>query len=257
MVSESEGYRPSAAVGLGPIHLRLLDGFELTVHRRPVELPPVAQRLVAYLALQDRPISRSVLAGRLWPDTTDAKAATNLRAALSKVNTRSGRLLATTPSMVGVHEAVEVDVRTGRTAAHQLLGGAASLPDGPLPDGVDHRLFAGLLLPELDDAWVVIEREQLRQLFLHALEQLSHRLIGAGRGASAVLAALVAVAADPLRESATRALIRAHLAEGNCVEAWRAFDTYRDVADVELGLTPSAELVRLIGADLAGRRVIR
>ena len=40
-------------------------------------------------------------------------------------------------------------------------------------------------------------------------------------------AAMFAVGIEPLRESAQRVLIEAHLAEGNLVEARRAFVTYR------------------------------
>jgi DNA-binding SARP family transcriptional activator len=53
---------------------------------------------------------------------------------------------------------------------------------------------------------------------------------------------MTAVGIEPLRESAQRVLIEAHLAEGNLVEARRAFMRYRDLVADELGVLPSREL---------------
>jgi len=228
--------------------IRLLGGFELVTDGEAVELPPIAQRLVAYVALQERPIARTVLAGSLWPETSDAKAATNLRAVLTRVKSRGGDVIASTKSSVAIDPSVHVDVHQASRLARCLLAAEAD------PSTIDHRAFTGVLLPEIIDSWVIIEREQLRQLFVHALERLSERLVGVGHSDRAIHAALAAVNVDPLRESSTRVLIQAHLAEGNWGEAWRAFDIYRETAEIELGIPPSAELTRLIGADLAERR---
>jgi DNA-binding SARP family transcriptional activator len=68
---------------------------------------------------------------------------------------------------------------------------------------------------------VLVERERFRQLRLHALEALCRRLTGDGLHAEAVDAGIAAIAAEPLRESAHRALMSAHVAEGNRGEAMR------------------------------------
>jgi len=91
-----------------------------------------------------------------------------------------------------------------------------------------------------------MERERYRQLRMHALEILCVRLSGAGRHGEAVEAGLAAVSGEPLRESAHRVLIGAHLAEGNRCEAIRQFDRYRGVLQRELGLEPSPEIAALI-----------
>jgi DNA-binding SARP family transcriptional activator len=67
-------------------------------------------------------------------------------------------------------------------------------------------------------------------------------------------AALVALRADRLRESAHRALIRVHLAEGNIAEALRSYDACCSTMLRELGLGPSRHTVELMsGARRAGR----
>ncbi len=105
---------------------------------------------------------------------------------------------------------------------------------------------AGELLPDWYDDWVMFERERLRQLRLHALEILCRRLAAAGSFGPAVDAGLAAVLGEPLRESAQRVLIEAHLAEGNRSEAIRQYNSYRVRLYAELGLQPSPSLRRLV-----------
>ena len=79
-----------------------------------------------------------------------------------------------------------------------------------------------------------------------ALDALALKLAAAGRFGDAVAAALAAVRAEPLRESATAALIRVHLAEGNQSEALRAFQRYEALLASELGVDPTPALRTLL-----------
>ena len=57
---------------------------------------------------------------------------------------------------------------------------------------------------------------------------------------------MAVIAVDPLRESAQRLLVQAHLAEGNVGEALRCYQRYRALAEYELQVEPSAELTALL-----------
>jgi DNA-binding SARP family transcriptional activator len=98
--------------------------------------------------------------------------------------------------------------------------------------------LSGELLPGWSDAWVVVERERLRNRRLHALEKLSALLSRDGNHAAAIDAALAALAADPLRETAHRALIQALLGEGNRAEAERHWRVYRRLIREHYQLEP-------------------
>jgi DNA-binding SARP family transcriptional activator len=65
-----------------------------------------------------------------------------------------------------------------------------------------------------------------------------------------VEAGLAAVRAEPLRESAHRTLVRAHLAEGNRFEANRQYHNCRRLLQAELGLEPSRGLRELIAQEI-------
>jgi DNA-binding SARP family transcriptional activator len=58
--------------------------------------------------------------------------------------------------------------------------------------------------------------------------------------------AMTAVRADVLRESAHRAVIRIHLAEGNVAEALHAYRHCSALLDREFGLSPSRETAELV-----------
>lgn len=230
--------------------VRLLSGFELVVDGAPVDVPSSAQRVVAYLALQARPQQRSTVASSLWLDLTDARAAANLRAALWRLDDVRDRVVEARADRLGLTPGVDVDVADAVIAARGLLD-AASHDSGPPehlgPCAVQLDLLSRDLLPDWDEDWILFERERLRQLRIHAMEAMSSALRLGGRHAEAVEAGLAAVEADPLRESAQRVLIEAHLAEGNLGEARRQFDSFRCLLAHELGVEPSPRLSALVG----------
>jgi DNA-binding SARP family transcriptional activator len=136
---------------------------------------------------------------------------------------------------------IDVDVDAAVAEAQSLLD-----PNGrecPSPRAV---LLRKDLLPDWYDDWVTLDRERFRQLRMHALERLCERLTQAKRFGEAIEAGLEAARVEPLRESAQRAIIRVHLAEGNRSEALQHYLHYRKLLHDELGLEPSPEMAALI-----------
>lgn len=230
-----EGQRTS------PIQLSLLRGFELRVGERPVQFISSAQRLVAFLALKDKPIGRGYVAGVLWPETTTDRANANLRSSLWRAQRSCRQLVATTGQRLALTPWVAVDIRSAIAFARRVLDQMTTVNDlGSWSD------LAADLLPDWYDDWVLVERERYHQLRLHALEATCERLTAAGRFGDAIDAGLAAVRAEPLRESAHQILIKAHLAEGNRCEAVRQYQRCRQVLFHELGLEPSPTLRALL-----------
>jgi DNA-binding SARP family transcriptional activator len=69
-----------------------------------------------------------------------------------------------------------------------------------------------------------------------------------GRYGAAVLAGQAALDREPLRESAHRALMKVHLAEGNAVEVIRRYRQYEAMAARDLGVGPSEMMRSLLSA---------
>ena len=220
----------------------MLGSFGLTLNGDSVRLPMTAQRLLAFLALQDRPLLRAHVAGSLWPDTTERRAGANLRSTLWRLGEACPALLTVEGASLELAPSVEVDVRHGIALTRRLLARPPSQMEAEAPE----VLFRDIL-PDWSDDWVILEREHYRQLRLHALESLCAQMTTLGKFPEAVEAGLAAVAAEPLRESAHRTLIAAHIAEGNRGEAARQYGLFRRLLREELGLDPSdlmKELVR-------------
>ncbi|RBQ15002.1 transcriptional regulator [Spongiactinospora rosea] len=225
--------------------LRLLKGFVLLVGDHRVALSSSAQRLLAFLALQDRPRTRTYVAGTLWPEATAARANANLRSSLWRALRTGHRVIEASAHEMALATNINVDIHDAVTRAHRLLD-KSSLCDDILDRRTRDDLSADLLPEWSDNEWVLIEQEQYHQLRLYALEAMARRLTAAGRHGEAVAAALSAVRAEPLRESAHRVLIDAHLAAGNRAAAQRQYEQCRRVLLDELGLEPSDALRHLV-----------
>jgi DNA-binding SARP family transcriptional activator len=227
--------------GPGGIRLSLLDGFELCCDDRVVSLPLGSQRLVAFLALHDRALTRLYVAGALWLDASEGRSRANLRSALWRVGQPGAPIVEASATHLRLGREVVVDLTSLVTAARDRLAERTAAAGD-----VDAASLSGDLLPDWYDDWVLTERERVSELRLHALEALAERLTESGSYGRAVEAAMAAVRAEPLRESAQRALIRVHLAEGNRCEALRRYRTYRARLWDELGLEPSPQMEELV-----------
>jgi DNA-binding SARP family transcriptional activator len=222
--------------------VRLLGAFELSVAGDPVTVPAAVQRAVAYLALRGR-CGRSRLAGTLWPDAAEMRAKANLRTGMWRINQVAPGIVVSRHDVLELADDVNVDVARLVVAARAVLEGAPGASQEPMLQYVE-----GDLLPDWSDEWLVVERERLRQLRLHVLETQAGRLAAEGLFGMAMEAALAALQTDPLRESAHRAVIRIHLAEGNLAEAVNAYRQCRALLARDVGVAPSSETTRLISA---------
>lgn len=222
------------------VSMRLLGHFVLAVGDESVALPAGPQRVAAYLALRGV-TSRGRLAGELWPEATQDRAMGCLRTAIWRANRAVPGLVVATGGALDLDPRVEVDVRQVLVAAGTLLTAAAPPPPRAAPPAVE-------LLPTWEDDWLVHDRERVRQLQLHLLETGAHRLAEAGDFALALEWALGALRADPLRETAHRAVIAVHLAEGNLTEARRAYDACADLLRRELGVLPTPRTAQLLAS---------
>ena len=231
----------------------LLDGFSLRLEDGPRggsdAVPRGVQRLVARLGLSHRP-ARTAIAGQLWPDVPEAHAHGSLRSALWRVQRLAPGLVQVSGDSLSLADDVKVDVR-------ELVGWARRVFDPRVRldemSALDLPL-RGELLPGWYDDWVLLERERLRQIHMHALEALADRFADAGRYGEAVQAAHAAVAVEPLRESAHRLVVRVHLAEGNVVEAMAAFESFQAMLAEELGVAPTQRMRELVGRFPRSRR---
>jgi DNA-binding SARP family transcriptional activator len=217
-----------------PRRLQLLGHFRLTHDDAPVRVSVGGQRLLAFLAVSDGPQRREHVAWSLWASQSDGRALASLRTALWRLPRPGGRpLFCDVDNDLELAADVDVDWRRCTDVAGEVIDGGR-WPDTELLDALRADL-----LPSWYEEWLGGEQERFRQVRLHALEAASHRLLDEGATFAALCAGLAAVSCEPLRESAHRCVIAAHLAEGNTSEATRQCDRYLDSL-TGAGLRPHA-----------------
>lgn len=203
--------------------IRLIGGFTLVLPAGRLTLAESLQRLIAFVALRG-PTPRPAIAGTLWPATCDDRSMASLRTAVWRLRRKVPGLLVSAAGTLELGPGTTLDV--------------ARLTEFAGPAWPD-------LLPGWYDDWVVMERERLRHRYLRLLEAAATTAIDAGHPGAALDRALAAAAADPLRESAHRLVIRALLADGNLAAAHRHLSLVRALFREQLGVAPTDQLTAL------------
>jgi len=218
--------------------VHLFAGPYVTVGQERRDVPEGSKQLLTFVALRRRRVERRQAAGAMWPLGDEERAAGNLRSALWRLRRAGIDVVVADKWSLALAADVLVDLHAMERWATSLIEGRPDTQDMAIPPSVSDALN---LLPGFYEDWALIERERVRQRILHALEALSERLAAAGRFADAIEAAMLATCAEPLRESAHRTLIRAHVAEGNLTEARRIYLAYQALLRRELGVVPSVQ----------------
>ena len=102
----------------GTISVNLVHGFEVRVDGKVAKVPPSAQRLVAFVALKKRALRRNYVAGNLWLDSAESRAAANLRSALWRLQRTGVGVIESDATHIALGEDVVVDI--ARFRAHGI-----------------------------------------------------------------------------------------------------------------------------------------
>lgn len=250
-----KGGDPDRTATLEPLEIHVLAGFRLVVGDREMLLPANSQRVLAYLAIcapAGQAQHRHEVAERLWIDEPRQRAQTILRTAIWRIRQANPRFLVAERQLIQLGPMVDIDLHRSMLQAERLLSG----DQGPaLEDAILPHLTSDLL-PGWDDDWLLLERERIHQIRIHALEGLAQRLCRRGQVVPALNAAYSAIESEPLRESARAVLVELHMAQGNLVEARKQVEAYSKLLWLEMRLRPSDALLNRVagssGRTLAG-----
>jgi DNA-binding SARP family transcriptional activator/predicted ATPase len=204
--------------------------------------------LLAYLVLNGgAPQSREQLAFRLWPESIESQARTNLRQLLHHLRRAlppEHCLLTSDNHTVQWPRdpSCSVDVLEFEAALSQAAAARARGEPAPERAALEEaaRLYQDDLLPPLYDEWLQPKREQYRQQLFQALARLSALAEEQRDYPAAIHHAERLVAQDPLSEAHHQSLIRLHAANRDRASALRAYHQCMRVLRRELGVEPCA-----------------
>jgi DNA-binding SARP family transcriptional activator len=223
----------------------MLGGFDLTISRRRIALPLSAQRVLVALALRPQEQDRTALGEMLYPDGRRKQAMASLRSALWRARRDAGHALTEARGQrLRLVDGVEVDLRKWVHYARVVT----SQPPAEFPVDPSQwvEVLSQELLPSWSEEWLVLERQRWDMFRLHALERLAEQFAVEGRSMEALEAGLAAVAIEPYRESAHRAIISAYIAEGNSASALAQYHRCQRLLTRDLGVRPTAQLQALV-----------
>ncbi|WP_090790879.1 AAA family ATPase [Asanoa ishikariensis] len=238
------------------MELRLMGRFSVVRDGREVSDAVFQGRKVRTLlrvlaTRQGRFVPNDVLAEAVWTQRPPASPAANLQVLVNRARRAIGRaeLIRTGPggyTLAGPPECtVDTEVLLAAVVAAGRLAGSAALT-------AYQAALAGVAEPLAEEAysdWSQPYRSQVFQARQLAWERAASLAVDLGEPALAVRYAAEAAAAEPLREAAALALVRALTAAGDRAAALEEFERYRRAIVDELGLEPSpaaTELQRMV-----------
>ena len=212
----------------------LADGVPIKLPKRSVTIP-----LAAYLLLhRDEAVSRSFLAFTLWANDSEETALAELRRYIYLLNKTLPRAPDDAPWIRADDDVVRWD-----GAASMRLDVAEFERLSAAPSGYAEavKLYAGDLLEDAYDDWLLPHRERLRALYFADLVGLIAEHRGARDFKRAAAYATQLLSADPWREDVVRLLMACRYESGDAAGALAAFDAFAKRLRSELGVEPMPE----------------
>ncbi|MBI5303980.1 MAG: AAA family ATPase [Chloroflexi bacterium] len=215
--------------------------------------PPKTLPLWSFLLLNiAQPVERETVAFALWTDEPETVARANLRRHLHYLRRALPRAPQSVPWLLIDAETVQWNPQADfwlDTAEFEKL---CNIPD---QRAAAVALYAGDLLANVYDDWIVYARERFRNLYFAALHQLvlSHR--ARGEHPQAIAYANQLLAADPLREDTLRQLITLRYQAGDRAGALDEYARFVRRLGTELSVEPMPETVALYEAVVRNTRL--
>lgn len=240
------------------MHLQLLGRFQ--VRRDGEEVPPAAfegrkvRTLLRVLAVR-RPdlVPHDALAEALWPDRLPADPVANLGVLVNRARRALGDPASIVTGTGGYAlGACSVDVTDFLAAVERARLAGDDHPATLRACRSALALWGEPLAEDTYADWASAPRERLHRAHVEVCERAALAALALGDARAAAGWAADAVAAEPLRESATLVQARALAAAGDPAAALAALAGLRARLADELGVDPSAELADLQVALLRG-----
>jgi len=231
------------------LRLYLLGGLDITLDGAELRgfVSRKTQALLVFLAVTGRAHRREALAGLLWGNRPQERAAGDLRVALSNLRTLVPGYCRVDRQTIALEtggplwiDALELE-RIVRQSPDDLaeLERVQELYRGPFLEGFHLRDAPAF------EEWVLVEQERCLGLARQSLRRLAQGRAARGEYAAAIAAARRLVALDPWHEEAHRELMGLLALSGQRSAALSQYEDCRRLLAEELGLEPLEETIAL------------
>ena len=240
----------------GALDVRLFGQPQVTASGTPVKFArrsTTITMLGLLILKRSQPVARTFLAFTLFPDYDEEQALNELRRYLYLATKALPPTDLAGPWLIIDAETVRWNECSGATVdviEFERLARDEALQAEAV------ALYAGDLLEDVYDDWVVVERERLRSTYLTTLGLLVERFRSARDYPQALGYANRLLAADPWREDVIRQIMGIRYASGDSPGALAIYDRFAKQLRDEMGVTPMPETILVREAILLDRPLI-
>lgn len=228
------------------LRILCLGQFRVETGIQPIEIPSrPAQSLFAYLTLNaGRVHRREMLAGLLWPDSSDENARGYLRQGLWRIRKALESAGVPWQDYFQIDEiSVSYKIDSGAFIDAEFLLQQKTGEDWSIEELEERvQIYTGELLPGFYDEWTILERERLKSAYDQKMRLLLNQFESAARWDDLLEWSERWVAMGHIPEPAYRALMIAHAVQGDTTGVTIAFQRCKKNLLEELGVAPSKEL---------------
>jgi len=222
----------------------LLGPFELTGCKKKQPRRQATTELIAYLAIQRRPVSRDELLEAFWPGDDPRRSAARLYQAVSEARKLLGDAFQRDhDTYILDRQQLDIDIDD-----LERLRAEAEMSTGDEQRALLERalaLFRGEPLAGIDVLVAESEQRRLTALRMDLLERLGRLRLQSGDGAGAIGLAEEATAVESSNEHATQLAMQAEALLGRREAVVERYERLRVQLDEQFGLQPSPETKRL------------
>ncbi len=230
----------TARIEDGHVGVRLLGPFELTGCQKKQPRRQATAELLAYLAIQRRPVSRDELLEALWPGDDPRRSAARFYQAASEARKLLGDAFVRDRDTYNLDlERLRIDLDELDRLREQAHGTDEEHEAALLERALE--LFRGEPLTGIDALWVDSEQRRLTSLRLNLLERVGRLRLDSGDAASALEIADEAASLDGSNEHIVQLAIEAEAALGRREAVAERYERLLRELDERFGLEPSRE----------------
>lgn len=215
-------------------------------------LRAAALELIAYLALNPRPVQRDELLEAFWPGLDPRRSRPRLHQAVRDARRLLGSAIASERDRYWLErKEVNVDLDELELLLAEARTAEAELAQQLLEQAL--ALFTGEPLAGSDYAWAEGELRRLRATYVELLTCVGRNRLGAGEANAALEVAEQGLMIDALNEALWRLALEAEAALGLREAVSERYEQLRALLDERLGLEPAQE-TRILHRRLLAQR---
>ncbi|MEN8171248.1 MAG: tetratricopeptide repeat protein [Chloroflexota bacterium] len=227
---------------------------QISISAKPVTVPEwsnqkTVRELFFLLLANPKGLSKETIGLHFWPDSTPRQLKTQFKNALYRLR----RALGKDVILFNEHEDIyhfnrtqdyEYDVESFFNFINQGEN-ATSQEDKIASFHAAINIYGGVYLPDIDNSWIDLAREQYSQAFLKLELTLAKYSLDTGDPETALTQCHNILQDDSCSEEAHRLAMQAHSALGNQANLVRQFEICKNSLDHELGVMPSSHTEKL------------